>query len=162
MFPTIPLTPSHPILFTLLFFCIAWLEACEPVPREYKAFFALDWDRQREEAKKFPLEKQIDYYLAGKKYVHPPSSLLLYVIAEQGKSAVPALLLQMKNENSDSAKVHLLEVVRNIHAFHDDLRGDKEVIKQLRGVVSGIKDAARKARAEEMLTDIIENRRPEN
>ena len=162
MFATLPLKPTRSILFTLLFFGIALVKGCEPVPNEYKAFFALDSDRQREEAKKFPIEKQIDYYLAGKKYVHPPSSILLYVIAEQGKSTVPALLIRMKNEESDSAKVHLLEVVRNIHAFHDDLRDETEVIEQLRVVVSEIKDAARTARAEAMLNDIIENRRPDN
>lgn len=161
MFHTLQLTPGRMVLFGLLLFGIASVKGCEPVPPEYQAFFAQDWDQQREEGKKFSIEKQIDYYLAGRKHVHPPSSIMLYVIAERGKSAVPALLERMRKENSDGAKEDLIEVVRNIHDFHDDLRSEKETIEQLRTVVSGMKDAKRKARAAEMLTDIIENRRPD-
>lgn len=156
------LQPNHgrAILFVLFLFGVTLVKGCEPVPSEYKAFFALDWERQQEEARNFPIEKQIDYYLAGKKYVHPPSSTLLYVVAERGKSAVPALLVRMKNEDSDSAKVYLLEVVRNIHDFHDNLSGEKEIVEQLREIVGGMRDANRKTTAERMLTDIVESRSP--
>lgn len=160
MFAILQLNHRATILPALFLFGITLLRACEPVPSEYKTFFALDWERQKEEARKFPIEKQIDYYLAGKKYVHPPSSTLLYVLAEQGKPAVPALIARMKSEDSDSAKVYLIEVVRNIHDFHDNLSGEKEIVQQLREIVAGMRDADRKRRAEGMLTDIVENRSP--
>jgi len=150
------------LLFGLVFLGVAFTQACQPVPAEYKTFFSQDWERQKEQAKTFSIEKQIDYYLAGRKYVHPPSSTLLYVIAEHGKAVVPALMERMKNEPSDAAKVDLMEVIRNIHDFHDDLSGDKDVIGQLRSIISKIQDPPRKARAEELLTDIVENRKPQN
>lgn len=150
------------LLFSLVFVGAALTHACHPVPPEYKTFFSQDWERQKEQAKAFSIEKQIDYYLAGRKYVHPPSSTLLYVIAEHGKPVVPALMERMKNEPSDAAKVDLLEVIRNIDDFHDDLSGDKDLIEQLRSIISKIQDPQRKSRAEELLADIIENRYPPN
>ena len=162
MFSNQQINTPRSLLFSLLFFGAALTHLCEPVPAEYKAFFSQDWARQKEEAKGFSLEKQIEYYLAGRKYVHPPSSTLLYVIAQRGKAAIPALVERMKNERSDAPKVDLIEVVRNINDFHDDVSGDKDLIEQLRTIASGMYDAGRKARAEEMVTDIVERRRPPN
>ncbi len=137
---------------------VVLVKGCESVPPEYSAFFKLDWEQQREQARTFPIEKQIDFYLAGKKYVHPPSSTLLYVIAERGKSAVPDVLNRMESEQSDAAKLYLLEVIHNIHSFHDDLSGEKDVIENLRVVVSEMNDPNRKAKAEEILTEIAKSR----
>ena len=64
---------TRTLLFSVLLFGTALVNACESVPPEYKAFFTRDWARQKEEARKFPTEKQIDYYFAGRKYVHLPS-----------------------------------------------------------------------------------------
>jgi hypothetical protein len=149
---------AHGALFSLLMLSVVLTINCESVPPEYNAFFSLDWDQQIAKAEKFPIEKQIEYYLAGKKYVHPPSSTLLRVIAKQGKAAIPALLERIKKEDRDSGKIYLLEVFRNIHDFHYDLRGEKEVLAQLQDVVSRMGN--RKARGEEILTDIVENRPP--
>lgn len=162
MFSNQQINTPRSLLFSLLFFGAVLTHVCEPVPAEYKAFFSQDWARQKEEAKEFSLEKQIEYYLAGRKYVHPPSSTLLYVIAQRGKAAIPALVERMKNERSDAPKVDLIEVVRNINDFHDDVSSDKDLIEQLRTIASGMHDAGRKARAEEMITDIVEHRRPPN
>src|ERR1700730_5255523 len=107
MFSNQQINTPRSLLFSLLFFGAALTHLCEPVPAEYKAFFSQDWARQKEEAKGFSLEKQIEYYLAGRKYVHPPSSTLLYVIAQRGKAAIPALVERMKNERSDAPKVAL-------------------------------------------------------
>lgn len=74
---------------------IVLLKGCQSIPPEYDAFFAQDLEQQRQQARGFSVEKQIEYYLAGKRYVHPPSSTLLHVIAERGKEAVPPLLKKM-------------------------------------------------------------------
>lgn len=148
------------VLFSLVLFVLAPLNACEKTPPEYTKFFGLDSDKQEELARKFPIEKQIEYYLAGKRYVHPPESTLLPIISEQGQAAIPALLDRINREDSDSQKVHLLEVFRYMQVFHYDLRRDQKVIDDLRGVVSRMKDLNRKARAEELLTGIAENRKP--
>jgi hypothetical protein len=142
----------------LLSICL--LIGCEPTRPEYAAFFTQDVEQQRKQAKGFPVEKQIDYYLAGKRYVHPPSSVLMYVIAERGKEAVPPVLKKMKEADNDSDRLELLDVIWNINEFHAKLNDDETLIAELRGVVSKIQDPQRKPAAERMLKDIVGNRSP--
>src|SRR5688572_12142009 len=143
----------------VLLLSIGLSKSCGAVPPEYDAFFSLDTERQRQKAKDFSIEKQIDFYLAGKRYVHPPSSTLLYVIAERGKEAVPALLERMKQTKSESDKLDLLDVIRNINEFHVRLNDDEVLIDQLKDITAKMQDPQRKAEAEQMLTDILATRR---
>ena len=133
---------------------------CNSTPPEYEAFYAQNWDGQREEAKTFPIEKQIKYYLAGKRYFHPPYYTVLYVIADQGKKALPPLIENMKHADNDYVRMDLMEVVLNIHEFHASLSDDKEVIDQLTMVVGTMTDQERKVKAQAMLKEIIDNKRP--
>src|SRR5688500_5233239 len=81
------------VLIVLL--SIGLLKACKSIPPEYDAFFAQTPERQREEAKGFSVEKQIEFYLAGTRYIHPPSSTLLCVIAESGNEAIRTIVAAM-------------------------------------------------------------------
>ena len=144
-------------------FSLGIFKSCNRTSPEYEAFFAQDWDTQRQQAKEFPIEKQIEYCLAGKRYVHPPNYIMFYVIADRGKQAVPPVIAKMKRAENDSDKLELLDLVLNIHEFHDDLSSDKQVIDQLTAIVGSITDPDRKAKAEAMLTDIKRPReRPSN
>lgn len=49
-----------------------FLAGCNSVPPEYQAFFDLSPEQRREKMEQFPIDKQIDYYLAGMTYTHPP------------------------------------------------------------------------------------------
>jgi hypothetical protein len=133
---------------------------CNSTPPEYEAFYAQSWDRQREEAKNFPIEKQIDYYVAGRRYFHPPYQSLLPLIAERGKGAVPPLIEKMKQADSDSVRLDLLGVVDNIDEFHVDLSDDKPLLDELTGIVNRMTDLDRKAKAQAVLKEIVENKRP--
>ena len=137
----------------LLLLSIGLFQSCNRTPPEYEAFFAQDWDTQREQAKGFPIEKQIEYCLAERKYIHPPGHIVFHIIADQGKDAVPPVIERMKRAE-DSDKLELMYLILNIHEFHDDLSNDKQVIDQLTAIVEGMTDRDRKVKAEAMLTDV--------
>jgi hypothetical protein len=154
MLNILSLKPCCVIGVLLLLVSIGLFKSCRTTPPEYEVFFAQDWDTQREQAKRFPIEKQIEYCLAGRKYVHPPSTIVFHVIADRGKEAVPPIIERMKRAADDSDKFELLRLVGNIHEFHDDLSTDKQVIDQLTAIVAGMTDPDRKVKAEEVLRDI--------
>jgi len=147
------LKPGHVVGVLLLLLSIVLFKGCNRTPPEYEVFFTQDWDTQEKQAKAFPIEKQIEYCLAGRRYVHPPNHIVFYIIADQGKAAVPSVIERMKHAE-DSDKFELLDLIHNIHQFHDDLSTDKQVIDQLTTIVAGMTDAYRKGKAEAMLTDI--------
>jgi len=150
---------THVVGVLALAFSIGLLKDCNSTPPEYETFYAQSWDKQREEAKNFPIEKQIDYYVAGRRYFHPPYQSLLPLIAERGKAAVPPLLEKMKQADSDSVRLDLLGVVNNIDEFQVDLSDDKPLLDELTGVVDRMTDVDRKAKAQAILKE-IENKRP--
>ena len=154
MLNIISLRSGHFVGCLLLLFSIGLFKSCNRTPPEYEAFFTQDWDTQEKQAKAFPIEKQIEYCLAGVRYVHPPNHIVFYIIADQGKAAVPPVIERMKRAEYDSDKLELLRLVGNIHEFHDDLSNDKQVIDQLTSIVAGITDSDRKLKAEAMLMDI--------
>src|SRR5574338_1504796 len=133
------------VLWLVLLICT--FKSCDRTPPEYEAFFTHDWDTQRQQAKGFSIEKQIEYCLAGKRYVHPPNHIVFYVIADKGKEAVPPIIARMKRTEDSNDKLELLDLVLNIHQFHDDLSNDKQVIEQLTAIVAGMTDADRKPKA---------------
>jgi transcription elongation factor GreA-like protein len=142
------------ILAVLSLLLVGIFKGCDGTPPEYEAFFTQDWDTQRQQAKGFSIEKQIGYCLAGRRYVHPPNHIVFYVIADRGKEAVPPIILRMKRAEDDSDKLELLNLVLNIHEFHDDLSHDKQVIDELTTVVGSMTDSDLKLKAEAMLTDL--------
>jgi len=150
---------THVVGILALAFSIGLLKDCNSTPPEYETFYAQSWDRQREEAKNFPIEKQIDYYVAGRRYFHPPYQSLLPLIVERGKAALPPLLEKMKQADSDSVRLDLLGVVNNIDEFQVDLSDDKPLLDELTGVVDRMTDVDRKAKAQAILKE-IENKRP--
>lgn len=147
------LKPAYVVGVLLLLLSIGLFQSCDRTPPEYEAFFTQNRDAQREQAKRFPIEKQIEYCLAGRRYVHPPNHVVFYIIADRGKEAVPAVIERMKRAE-DSDKLELLDLVLNIHEFHDDLSNEKSVIDQLTAIVGGMTDQDRKVKAEAILSDI--------
>lgn len=141
--------------------CVVTLASCQQTPPEYQEFLRLPPDQQREKMQTLPIERQIDYYLAGTIYVHPPQLSLRDVIASRGKEAVPALMKRLKEEKKDYHKIDLMLVFSSMHKFHYDLRGEKEVIESLKEVAANIETPKDKATAEEIVKDIVENRPPD-
>jgi len=75
------------IILLLCFLNVGGLLQCgSSVPREYREFLALPRDKQREEIKKFPLEKQVDIYAWGL-YSEPPNTSMADEIAKMAKKS---------------------------------------------------------------------------
>jgi len=55
----------------------------------------------------------------------------------------------------------LMLVFSSMHLFYYDLRGETEVIELLKEVAANMETPEDKARAEEMVKDIVENRPPD-
>ncbi len=152
------------VLLALIVSGLCCVVGCDPVPPEYKAFFRLSPEEQHLEMKRFPVDKQIDYYLAGRSYHHAPLIGLGDDIAEQGKKALPVLMKRLReeknenNENNENNEANLMYVFEVMHAFHYDLKTEKETIELLKDVTARMKYAAFKERAEETLQAILEDK----
>ena len=125
------------------------------MPPEYRWFFDLRREQQHAEMKKFALDKQVDYYLVGMTYVHPPRMGLADDIAMQGKNAVPYLIARLRNEKEDYKRAHLIYVFTTMSLLHYDLRDDKEVIRVLTETVATMKDPW-KQRSQNNLKEILD------
>jgi hypothetical protein len=147
-------------MMALYFSSAVTFVSCNQVPPEYRNFLKLPRDQQHAKMRTLPVDKQIDYYLAGRRYIHPPL-FLGDVIASQGKEAVPFLMKRLKEEKKDFNKIDLIYLFSYIHRFHYDLRAEKDVIELLKEVAANMETPEDKIRAEEIVKDIIENRPPD-
>lgn len=140
--------------------CTLAVVSCQKnMPSEYREFFGLPTELQRERLKTFPIDKQIEYHLAGHKYFHPPISFR-DIIASQGKKAVPHLTKSLREERQEYEQVILIYVFRYMHRFHYNLKNEDEVIMLLKEVIADMKSPSHKKNAEEALKDIQEDRPP--
>src|SRR2546421_11380051 len=102
---------------------VTLLAGCGPrMPAEYKWFFDLSPQQQHAEMKKFPIDKQVDYYLVGMSYVHPPKMGLATDIAQQGKTALPYLMKRLKEEREDYERANIMLILKEMSLFYYDLR----------------------------------------
>lgn len=143
------------ILFVL---AVTLLTACGPrMPPEYQWFFDLSPEQQHVEMKKFPIEKQVDYYLIGMSYVHPPRIGLADEIAQQGKRGLPYLVKRLQDEKEDYERANIILVLKEMSLFYYDLRGEKEVLRVLSETIATMKEPW-KERGEDGLKAILERR----
>lgn len=141
------------LLLALSVLCCA--PGCEPVPEEFKAFNGLPPQQQREQMERLPVDKQIDIFLAGQAYAHPPLRLGDY-IARRGKEAVPPLVKRLKSEQSAARQVDILHVLEDMNKYYYNLKDEKEAIEEMRKVVAAMKDPLHRPRAE-IAFEAIEN-----
>jgi hypothetical protein len=97
-------------------------------PPEYKNLFRLPLDQQEQRFKQFPLDKQVDIYVRAM-YVEPPLTRYATYIASNGKEVLPYLLARLKNEKSDTAKVHLFYAFTVIHERYYSLTNENSTLR---------------------------------
>lgn len=136
------------------------LAGCQQIPPEYKEFFDLPVEQQRERLKSFTIDKQIEYHLAGHQYFHPPIEFT-EIIASQGKDAIPHLEKKLREEKIEYRQVVLMYLFKHIHFFYYDLSGEKEALELLKEVTAKMGPSYHKENAEKILKDILENRAPD-
>lgn len=134
---------------------------CGSVPPEYEAFLELPSNQQRDELRKFPPEKQLEYYLAGQKYMHPGNKGLADVIAEQGKSALPFLIDGLRKEKSERNKAEIIFIFELMHVSYYNLKNEGAVLSLLEETKAGAKWPELRRKSEEALKLIRENTAPD-
>jgi hypothetical protein len=143
--------------FTLLLITVPTVQNCDQTPTEYRDFLRMSPAEREEKMRGLPIDKQIDYYLAGTSYAHPPLTELGDVIAEQGETAVPFLVKRLRNETSESRQVDLIYVLRQINERGFSLRDNKEVVDLLKTTVARLTN--HKQVGERLVADIMNNPR---
>lgn len=142
------------MLATVLYLIV--LPSCNRIPPEYKEFLNLPIDHQRAQLRTYPIDKQIDYYLAATTYVRPPERELGDVVASNGKEAVPFLVKRLKVEDQEHRQISLMYVFEEMNRHYYNLKDEKEALDLLKKVTANM--SVQKAPAERVLADILENR----
>jgi hypothetical protein len=142
------------MLVTILYLIV--LPSCNRIPPEYREFLNLPIDHQRAQLRTYPIDKQIDYYLAATTYVRPPERELGDVVASNGKEAVPFLVKRIKEETQEHRQMSLMYVFGEMNRRYYDLKDEKEALETLKYVTANM--SVQKASAERVLADILENR----
>jgi uncharacterized protein YfbU (UPF0304 family) len=110
---------------------------------------------------KLPIEKRIDYYLAGLRYFHPPQIGLADDIAQEGKQALQVLLNRLKGEKDEITKVDIMYIFKVMHGSYYNLKDERDVTAQLKQTTQDMRDPSSKSRGEEILRFITENQSPD-
>ncbi len=122
------------------------------MPRECRDFFQLSSSEREIRFRQYPLEKQVDLYLCGMNREPPESGYAAY-IAEGGEQVIPYLLNRLKAEPLEITKTRILDIF-TVLAVKGSLRGRQDVIDELERVVSHIKFAPVKSKAERYMDTI--------
>jgi hypothetical protein len=133
--------------------CIAVTSCLQPRPSaECRAFYDLSPPERELRIRSSTLETQLVLYECGL-YQEPPTDFAS-VVAEGGEKIIPRVFEKLRAENSDTRRDHLIHIFEEM-ALKARLVGKKEVIEQLRPIVSSMADGEIK-RASQKRLEIIE------
>jgi hypothetical protein len=119
------------------------------MPRECREFFDLPSSERETKFRQYPVEKQVDLYLCGMNQEPPESGYAAY-IAEGGEQVIPYLLERLKREELEINQTRIMDVF-TVLAVKGHLRGRKDVIVELEGVVAKMKYQPMKLKAQRYL-----------
>jgi len=135
--------------------------ACNRIPSEYRSFVEMPLSKQHEFMSKMPLDRRIDYYLAGMRYIEPPQIGLADDIAREGKKALPVLVQRVRAENDERAKVNLVLVFGVMHSRFVKLDDERETLTTLRQTVAEMTNQDYRKRSEQTLEYIETDKVPD-
>jgi hypothetical protein len=141
--------------------CLLALSGCNRVPSEYRAFLDLPASEQHKVMREFPINRRIDYYLAGMDYMAPPATGLADDIALDGKQALPVLMKRLGESKSESDQDHIIYIFRVMHARYYKLNAETEALQLLQQTVDNMKDSRNKENGETTLRFIKTNQLPD-
>jgi len=139
---------------------VTW-PGCASIPAQYKPFLDLSEDKQRVEIRSYPIDRQVEFYLAAMRYIHPPPIGLADEIAKGGKAVLPAILNLLKEEKDTDDKMNIIYVLEVMHGCCYDLQNEKEVSGYLQGILNDTKDENLKSRSNEALRYIAHGEMPD-
>lgn len=143
------------------FLATFFLVGCNRIPPEYRAFLERSTVEQHEVMRKLPMDKQIDYYLAGMRYMEPPQMGLADDIAKEGKQALPFLVKRLRDEKDEKNQADLIFVFEIMHGRYYKLKDETGVLNLLQQTADNMKDTFQKGRGEEALKYIRTDQLPE-
>jgi hypothetical protein len=139
---------------------VSW-SGCASIPAQYKPFLELPEGKQRVEMRSYPIDRQVELYLAAMRYVHPPPIGLAEEVAKGGKEKLPAILNLLKEEKDTNNQENIIYVLEVMHGCCYDLHNEKEVIGYLQETLSNAKDENLKSRSDEALRYIVHGEMPD-
>lgn len=143
------------ILFSVFIFLTG---GCQRIPAKYRSFLALSPQQQHDQMRTLSTDDQMDYYLAGMRYVHPPQVGLARDIAERGTAAVPIVLRRLREEKDENTQIHLMHILQVMHRCCHRLEDNREVIESLTAVTASMQNRDFKDEADGILMFIMTDR----
>lgn len=133
--------------------------ACTPEEQDpvIEAFLQKTLTEQASAIRDYPLEKQVELYLAAMMRKHPSDPALASVVAENGAAIVPILSRRLSEHEGDGdiEKTRLVDVfVRMQRLGTYDVASDKKLMKVLEQQVAGIEGKFWKELSDEFLQRI--------
>lgn len=122
--------------------------ACRSLPGEYQPFFKLHFKEQPAELRKMPIERQLDFYIAGVTLIHPPRIDLGLEIGEQGPAILPALFDRLRREKHGYIKSNLVWIMVGMPCTPDVRPQVLAALDSMRVYVSAIEDSTHRSSAE--------------
>ncbi len=127
---------------------------CRP-PQKYARFVELPSAEAESEFRKLSLDEQLDTYLFLSTRIEPPKRGYADLIAERGRSAVPAILSRLAKADDDKTRERLILILGSMARLHYyDFRDDPEAIRAVSAEVAIMRDRFQRELAEESLAQL--------
>lgn len=140
------------LLITLLM-SVGTLASCMWfLPAECRQFFDMPQERQKEEFRGYPIEKQVRVYICGMRH-EPPQIMLAADIAAGGPDNIPYLLGRLKTDPNEGNKADIIFIFSML-AAHGHLKGRQDIVAELEQVVASIKQPGYRDKAKRSLEAI--------
>jgi hypothetical protein len=110
---------------------------------------------------KLPLDKRVDYYLAGMRYTAPPQIALADDVAAEGKRALPFLLKRLLEDKDERNQANVVLVFGVMHSRFYKLKNETEVLAALSQIISSMKKGSNRKRSEETMNFIRTDQLPD-
>ena len=132
---------TSPISLILIATLALFTTGCAHLSDDTTRFFDQDVERQHEEFRTLPIERQYELYRAGILAWHPPHTRFAVDLASRGEEVVPFLLTKLEEERWDHMKERIILVLRVMTRIYGvELHKDDAVMLTLEDTVTSMVD----------------------
>jgi len=120
-----------------------------------KDFYDLPGKERETEFPKYDVNKQLDIYVCAMRR-KPPISTWAYDIAKGGENKMPVVLKRLREEQDPVMQYHLIHLLQ-IMSEESYFRGRRDVVEEVREVISRMGYSPAKTQAQEAFSEIERN-----